>query len=178
MLTLSQLIQSLLKNPQSEYKSIFEQFKVDKRELSNYENWSFDKYMRNGIYKNNQFELILLCWEKGQETSIHCHDGEECWIFLLEGEMEEVKYKKGEKDNLIITETRKISEQQRSYINDTVGLHKLKNSYDGRSMSLHLYARPILKCSYFDDSTQTFITKTLKYDTFDGKICNPIETVV
>lgn len=178
MLTLSQLIQALLNNPKSEYESIFERYKSNSEELLRYKNWSPEKYVRNGIYKNEDFEIILLCWEQGQETTIHCHNGEECWIFLIEGELEEIKYTKGETNYLTQTETQKIFELEHSYINDTIGLHRLRNSYYGRTVSLHLYAKPILKCSYFDESTQTFIKKGLSYDTFDGKLYNPKEAIV
>ena len=51
-------------------------------------------------------------------------------------------------------------------MNDKIGFHKLKNSNDGKSMSLHVYAKPIENCVSFDETSNEFIERTLSYDTF------------
>ena len=94
-LTLSQLIEVLYVASKSDFQRIFECYKTDKQELYKFETWSSDTYLRNGIYKNDDFELILLCWEKGQQTTIRCYNGEEYWVYIIDGEIEEVQYSKG-----------------------------------------------------------------------------------
>ena len=157
------LIKQLSNSSKDEYKSIFENLQLNKKVFEEYESWSQKKYTRNCIFNDEHFELILLCWEEGQETSIHCHGGEECWVYLLEGEMEEVLYHKDED----VTENGKCQLQkfQSSYINDSIGLHKLKNSFKGRTISLHLYAKPIKKCTFYDEENSIFVSRNLKYDT-------------
>ncbi len=99
---------------------------------------------------------------------MHCHGGEECWMYVIEGELEEIFYVKDADNTLIQTKSQKLFVSKSSYINDLLGLHKLKNSFEGRSLSLHIYAKPILECSYYDETYRMFKTKTLSYDTFNG----------
>lgn len=166
ILTLSNLITQLSESSLNNYKNIFKKFKPNRDEFVNFENWSRDKYTRNCIYKDDNFELILLCWDKNQKTSIHFHGGAQCWIYLLEGELDEVYYNKEGKTKLIKNGTRKIAELETSYINDSIGLHQLKNSSNSRAMSLHLYAKPIENCTFYDETSQSFLDKKLSYDTF------------
>jgi len=157
------IILKLSESPKKEYSSILKEFCSDSSLFNDYQSWSQKKYTRNCIYHDDSFELILLCWEKGQETSIHCHGGEECWVYLLEGEMEEVLYDNDE--NVTKKDIRRLQKSELSYINDTIGLHRLKNSFDGRTISLHLYAKPIKKCTFYDEENSIFVTRNLKYDT-------------
>ncbi len=162
------LINQIFNASKEEYKSIFENLQLNKKVFEEYESWSQKKYTRNCIYNDEQFELILLCWEKEQETSIHCHGGEECWLYLLEGEMEEVLYNKDE--NMAEKGVRRLQKSQLSYINDSIGLHRLKNSCNGRTISLHLYAKPIKKCTFYDEKNGMFVLRNLKYDTINDAI--------
>lgn len=175
---IQKLISELSHSPKDNYKNLIENFEISRNELKLFENWSKDKYIRNGIYKDDNFEIILICWEKGQQTPVHCHGGEECWMCLLEGELEEVFYIKDENETLSKVKSHKMNFSKCFYINDTLGLHKLKNSFNGRSLSLHIYAKPILECSFYDDTQNAFVKKVLDYDTFNGEILNPnLETV-
>ena len=35
---------------------------------------------------------MLLCWEKGQKSPIHDHSGSNCWVKVLDGQVEESLY--------------------------------------------------------------------------------------
>jgi len=173
IITLQELIHQLSVSSKENYNYVLQNFLLDRKQLSKFEHWSHEKYVRNGIYKDESFEIILMCWERNQETPIHCHGGEECWMYVLQGELEEQFYKKDNKDNLVLTNAQKLYVSNSSYINDTVGLHKIKNSFEGQSLSLHIYAKPILSCSFYDEGDGEFKRKTLSYDTFEGEPCNP-----
>ena len=56
-----------------------------------------------------------------------------------------------------------------TYMIDFMGFHKLENLSNKRSMSLHLYAKPIRSCQIFDTKSNEFITKDLVYNTFLGE---------
>jgi cysteine dioxygenase len=170
--TVQELIQQLSHTPKDNYNLVLQNLNIERKSLSKYENWSTVNYLRNGIYKEERFEIILLCWEKGQETTVHCHGGEECWMYLIEGELEEIFYAKDANNNLTQTKSQKLFVSNSSYINDLLGLHKLKNSFEGRSLSLHIYAKPISECSFYDETDKMFKKKSLAYDTFEGMPCN------
>ncbi|MFK7782535.1 cysteine dioxygenase [Psychroserpens sp.] len=142
-------------------------FDFDTIDFKVFESWSSKKYTRNCMFKDHQFELLLLCWEEGQETSIHDHDGEDCWVYLLEGEMEEVFYSLEQSNRLKERNSHLISPHQLSFINDKVGIHKLKNASEGKTVSLHLYAKPIEQCRFYCENSEQFIQRKLSYDTFE-----------
>ena len=51
-----------------------------------------------------------------------------------------------------------------SYMIDSMGFHRLENIHNERSMSLHLYAKPIRNCQLFDENSKTFVSKKMSYD--------------
>ena len=46
---------------------------VDVDSIVKYFHWSHDFYTRNLIYKDDRFEMMAICWEKGQVSRIHNH---------------------------------------------------------------------------------------------------------
>ena len=106
-----------------------------------------------------------MCWCKGHQTAIHDHGGEECWVKVIDGEFEETIYKQNEAGKLNPVKTSISKENQVTYMKDFMGFHRLKNIANKRSMSLHLYAKPIRNCNTFDEKSKTFISKDLSYDT-------------
>ena len=163
---IQKLIDLLSKSTIEDYNTVLDNFDFGTIDFEPYESWSSKRYTRNCIFRNAEFELILLCWQPGQGTAIHGHDGEDCWVYLLDGEMEEVCYTIDSQRYLREIHSRKFSAKQLSFMNDRIGFHRLKNINDGRSMSLHIYAKPIENCVSFDEPSQRFIERKLSYDTF------------
>ena len=62
-----------------------------------------------------------------------------------------------------------VLQNQVTTINDSCTYHSLENTYHGRSLSLHLYMKPIYECTVFNQETNQIETKSLFYDTFEGK---------
>lgn len=164
------LIALLSKSSLEDYNIILNNFNFYTIDFKPFESWSSKKYTRNGLYRNQDFELILLCWEKGQETTIHGHDGEDCWVYLLEGEIEEVYYSIDTQNYLREERSQKLLPKQISFMNDNIGFHKLKNSNNGTSISLHLYSKPIKNCRSYDKTTGRFVKRKLNYDTFNNQL--------
>jgi len=171
---LQNLITILSQSSIEDYNALLNSFDFSAIDFKPFESWSSKKYTRNCMYRDVNFELILLCWEKDQETAIHGHDGEDCWIYLLEGEMEEVFYAIDDDRYLREKRSQKTFPKQVSFMNDRLGFHKLKNNFRGRSMSLHVYAKPIENCRSFDEVSQRFIKRTLHYDTFKQLISKDV----
>ncbi|WP_353779847.1 cysteine dioxygenase family protein [Winogradskyella sp. 3972H.M.0a.05] len=166
LLTVQDLVNKLIESPKTEYTSILEQLKDCETLFSEFESWSEKKYTRNCIYRCDDFELILLCWEEGQKTSIHNHGGEECWLYVLNGKVVEHNFIQNSDESLTLVNTETLNARQVSYINDRIGLHRLGNGSTGRTMSLHLYAKPIERCDFYCEDSEKFVNKELKYDTF------------
>ena len=75
------------------------------------------------------------------------------------------KDKKNENDELIAVKSSISKTNQVSYMKDFMGFHSLENISNKKSMSLHLYAKPIRKCKVFDEDSKGFINKEMSYHT-------------
>jgi len=139
---------------------------------SNYQDWkkfaNFDphRYTRNLVDTGNgKFNLILLCWGEGQGSGIHDHADSHCWMKVMEGSLAEKLYDwpcENESGDDVICDQNKLSprqitefdKNQVTYINDTIGLHRVENnSHTRRAASLHLYSPPFDMCHSFDERT-------------------------
>ena len=163
--TLDDLTTALSESDRTTYNHIIRTINIDPKELSKYTSWSEDYYTRNCIVNTEKFELILICWCKGHKTPIHDHGGEECWVKVISGQLEEVIYKKNENDELSVLKTLVSKTNQVTFMKDFLGFHSLENVSKERSMTLHLYAKPIRKCNIFDKDLNRFINKDMNYDT-------------
>lgn len=162
--SLDDLIEALPECKGSDYVRISKNMTLPLEDLKPFASWSEDTYTRNCISRTEDYELLLLCWEEGEETPIHCHFGQECWVYLVSGELEEEQYQ-DENGEVVRVDKSNFQEGSLSYMNDEMGYHLLRNIADGRSMSLHLYMNPIDQCTIYDEDKEDFVLKELSYDT-------------
>lgn len=167
--SLSKLLEILPTCSGQDYFDIARNLAIPDEDLLAYAFWSDENYTRNCVSRTEDYELLLLCWEEGQETPIHCHNGEECWVYLAKGKLREKRYVL-ENDKLQLTADVEMSQDRLSYMNDDLGYHSLHNLNEGRSMSLHLYVGPIDECSIYKEEKDKFIYKKLDYFSEDKKI--------
>lgn len=166
--TLSELISVLDEEERANYTTILKSLNLPITEFEKYATWSNTCYTRNCIVENENFELILICWENEQSTPVHDHGGEECWVRFLKGEFKENIYKENDEGQLDIVKTTRTQSGDISYMVDFMGYHNLENLSNKRSMSLHLYAKPIKDCNVYDVKRNKFVRKELSYDTLEG----------
>lgn len=136
------------------------------RYKSNPKDWRpfaiFDKYKytRNLVHEGNgKFNLMLLCWAEGNQSTIHDHAGAHCFMKVLDGTLKEVQYHwptdETDPDGAMVESN--CSEAKTNdviYIHDRIGLHRVENtSHSSRAVSLHLYCPPFSSCSMFDERT-------------------------
>ena len=144
---------------------------VSESEIANYTSWNKSSYTRNCIARNRDFELILLCWEEGQKTAIHCHNQQECWVKVIQGNFAEYLYEYDDVNNRMNpTNEVYVAQNEVTTIEDSNTYHSLENTYKGRSISLHLYMKPIVKCNVYNQATNQLECKYLTYDTFEGEV--------
>ena len=163
--SLNELI-SALKNEQStKYHDILHSMEIPKSAFEVFCSWSESTYTRNCIFENERFELILICWQSSHKTPIHDHGGEECWVKVIDGEFKETVYKLNEVSEVNILKTNLFKVGDISYMIDFMGCHQLKNLSSHRSLSLHLYAKPIRNCNIYDEQSKEFVQKKMSYHT-------------
>ncbi len=166
--SLSGLISALSEEKNGGYSAIFKSLELPISELDSYISWEENCYTRNCIVANEDFELILICWDKGQKTAIHDHDGEDCWVYALDGEFREEIYAEN-KQKLSLVKTIDAYPKDILYIADFKGFHSLENRSNKRSLSLHLYAKPIKNCLVYCTKENQFVRKELSYDNVENR---------
>jgi cysteine dioxygenase len=163
--SLNDLITSLLEGEQAAYNQIIRSATFSANDFSAYASWSEACYTRNCIVHNEKFELILICWCEGHQTPIHDHGGEECWVTVIDGALKETIYKQTEEGHLHPVRSFISKPNNVTYMKDFMGFHRLQNAAHKKSMSLHLYAKPIAHCRAFNEASKMFVKRELEYDT-------------
>ena len=164
--SLSEFIERLGEIEANSFPKIIKSLEIPKSEFEKYATWKKDRYTRNSIVRTEAFELILLCWNIKQETPIHEHGGQKCWVYQIDGEVEEKRYQSDESKELKVTSRMKLTAGTITYMDNSMGYHTLTNLDNKRAMTLHIYVKPIDSCEIFCDKAEAFITKELEYDTF------------
>jgi cysteine dioxygenase len=165
--SLPELIETLNECDPQDYVKIAANMNLPKDEFEDYAFWNDDCYARNCIERTDVFELILICWKPGDETPVHGHDEQKCWIYQVDGNMYEERFQE-EDGELVSCNQMVLSPGRLSYMEDGMGYHSLENKSSDDSMTLHLYISPIDCCQVFDPSEEEFCEKELKYDSFKG----------
>lgn len=121
-------------------------------EWEKYFKFSEEKPKRIHLAKTEDYELLISCWEKGQEGPIHDIDAEKAWIHPIYGNFIEERYKlshnKLEQVSAVLLNT-----QSYSYMQKSKTIYKYINDYEARSVCLHLYAKPIKIWREYDKVT-------------------------
>jgi cysteine dioxygenase len=170
--SINELVTALSEGERTTYNQIVRSIDIPIVEFENFCSWASDCYTRNCVFEDEKFELILLCWEPGQKTPIHDHGGEECWVKAVQGEFEEVIYKLDDNDELNLVKSDISKTNDITYMIDFMGFHSLQNISTERSMSLHLYAKPIKSCNSYDEASGKLINRELVYSTFPESLEN------
>lgn len=163
--SLENLIHKLNTSETIDHSKIIKEINIPISDFEALASWDDNCYTRNCIHRSDQYELILLCWNKGSTTPIHGHDGQKCWVYQIEGQISEIRYEKFKSGDLFETNRMQMNPGKLSFMNNEMGYHQLKNGTDGRAMTLHAYVLPITSCEYFCDDEKDFKSKELEYDT-------------
>ena len=173
---LSALADALQSAPKdrARYHEAMSRIGFDFEAVEKYCHFSPHHYTRNLIVRTDRFELLVLCWEPGQITPIHDHAGSDGWVYCLQGEIEEVRFRcflsTDETARVERGDSLKATVGQMTYINDDIAWHTVANQTPERAVSLHLYSGPIDSCQYFDPVTRTIRTRQMTYHSVDGVV--------
>ncbi len=165
--TVEQLTEALDNADPLQHAKIMKRIKIQAHDLECFTTWSKECYTRNCLARTEQYELILLCWEIGAKTPIHGHGGEDCWVYQIQGTVEEMRFE-GEDGLLKETNRMVLTPGKLTYMNDKMGYHSIQNISNQRAMTLHIYASPIDACKVYNDQKDCFEIKEMSYHTYKG----------
>lgn len=163
---IEELIESISSCDKDAYIKKIQELDLTKEDFKGHIHFSEEKYIRTCITENEKFELILLCWSKGQKTPIHNHDGKECYVYAVDGEFKEAGYTLDpETNDLEYKGFEILKENELCYSGVNVnGFHSIENINEGHALSLHLYRKPIKSCLVYNEKSEEVATKHLSYD--------------
>lgn len=155
---------------------------VDVDTITKYFHWSPDFYTRNLIHKNDRFEVMAICWEKGQASRIHNHWDQKCWMMVPVGRLQGQNFAVAEIDEsrghcrLIETDAFELKDCLAAKVELEEPIHQVLNlaEYDERAVSIHIYSKPYDRCLSYCRDTNTFKEVSLFYTSIDGKLCDGI----
>mmetsp|Transcript_888 Transcript_888/g.1554 ORF Transcript_888/g.1554 Transcript_888/m.1554 type:complete len:684 (+) Transcript_888:114-2165(+) len=137
-------------------KAMLNTVRFNPKEWGQYTNFIGNRYTRTLVGFDHNFVVLLLCWEKGQNSPIHCHYDSSCWVKVLEGQLQETIYKYPTEGGGALTLEKEMIyyENQATYTDDNYGVHKMGNPRtDIPCVSLHIYSPPYAACNVFDRIT-------------------------
>ena len=145
--------------------------------LESYACWDKQHYTRNLIEKTELFELVAICWEVGQHSSIHNHDQQNCWMAAPTGRLLVQNYRtlfedvKAGRCNITASDLVEMNAANPVAVNPQEPVHKVFNprEFGQRAVSLHIYSRPFDHCVVYSEEQHTCGVIKLSYTTQFGK---------
>ncbi len=155
---------------------------VDVDSITKYFHWSNRCYTRNLIYKDARFEMMAICWERGQASRVHNHSEQRCWMTVPVGKLRGQNFAIAEIDDargyckLIETDTFDLSDCLAAKVELEEPVHQILNlpEFGERAVSVHIYSKPYDRCLSYCRDTDTFKEVTLFYTSIDGKLCDGV----
>ena len=111
-------------------------------DLTGYRQFSDTRYARNSIYRNEHFELVVICWRANQASSIHDHGRSHCLYVVVEGEMQEELFELNDNGRPRRARTRSFGASEVT-IAAPADVHRICNIGGGELVTIHVYSPPL-----------------------------------
>jgi cysteine dioxygenase len=145
--------------------------------LTRYLTWDKQHYTRNLIDKTPLYELVAICWEVGQASSVHNHREQNCWMAVPIGRLRVENFHvvsqnlDDGKCQLETADTVEMNPRQPCAVDPLEPVHRVYNprEFNQRAVSLHVYSRPFDTCVVYSPEQGTCGVIKLHYQTEYGK---------
>jgi cysteine dioxygenase len=159
-----------------EIRKFLAEMPVDPESLAPYLTWDGQHYTRNLIDKTPLYELIAICWEIGQISSIHNHRDQNCWMAAPIGRLLVENFHVVHQDivggtcKLTATDTVEMNASRPCAVDPREPVHRVINprEFNQRAVSLHVYSRPFDSCVVYSAEQGTCGEIQLHYTTEYG----------
>ena len=145
--------------------------------LAPYLTWDRQHYTRNLIDKTPLYELLAICWEVGQVSSVHNHRDQNCWMAVPIGRLMVGNYRVLQQDldhgkcRLEPAETVEMNINHPCAVDPKEPVHRVFNprEFNTRAVSLHVYSHPFDSCVVYSPEQGTCGEIKLHYTTEYGR---------
>jgi len=150
---------------------------VSRESLSPYLTWNRQHYTRNLIDRTPLYELMAICWEVGQASSVHNHRDQNCWMAVPIGRLMVQNYHTVSQDldkgccELAATDCVEMNPSHPCAVNPSDPVHRVVNpkEFGERAVSLHVYSRPFDTCIVYSPEQGTCGEIRLNFNTAYGE---------
>ena len=157
-------------------RAFLEQTPVDGESLAPYLTWDRQHYTRNLIDRTPLYELLAICWEVGQASSVHNHRDQNCWMAVPIGRLLVENFHLVGQDlaagrcQLEPLNTLEMNESHPCAVDPADPVHRVVNPRDfqQRAVSLHVYSRPFDTCIVYSPEQGTCGEIQLRFHTEYG----------
>ena len=154
-----------------------EQTPVAPDTLERYLTWDRQHYTRNLIDKTPVYELMAICWDIGQISSVHNHRDQNCWMAVPIGRLLVENYRVIAQEldkgscRLEPSNTVEMNPAHPCAVDPQEPVHRVLNprEFNQRAVSLHVYSRPFDSCVVYSPEQGTCGEIKLSYNTEYGK---------
>lgn len=158
-------------------KQLLQEMPVNPESLSPYLTWSRQHYTRNLIDRTPLYELMAICWEVGQASSVHNHRDQNCWMAVPIGRLQVENFHLVHQDlqsgccRLEPSNTVEMNISQPCAVDPADPVHRVVNprAFNQRAVSLHVYSRPFDTCVVYSPEQGTCGEIELHFNTAYGK---------
>jgi cysteine dioxygenase len=149
---------------------------VDPGSLKNYMKFDAQHYTRNLIDKTSLYELMAICWDKGQASSIHNHQDQNCWMAAPVGKLLVQNYRVIHEDQVAgicdiePTDVLEMNAARPCAVDPKNPVHRVYNpaEFNQQAVSLHVYSRPYDRCMVYSQEQHRCGEIKLSYTTEYG----------
>jgi cysteine dioxygenase len=149
---------------------------VSVESLETFLTWDRQHYTRNLIDKTPLYELLAICWEVGQASSVHNHQDQNCWMAVPLGRLQVQNFHLVQQDlaaghcQIEPTDTIEMNLSHPCAVDPTDPVHRVVNprEFNERAVSLHVYSRPFDSCVVYSPEQGTCGEIQLHYQTEYG----------
>jgi cysteine dioxygenase len=150
---------------------------VNADSLAPYLTWDRQHYTRNLIDRTPLYELMAICWEVGQASSVHNHRDQNCWMAAPIGRLQVENFHlvhqdlQGGRCQLEPTNTVEMNIAEPCAVDPADPVHRVVNprAFNQRAVSLHVYSRPFDTCVVYSPEQGTCGEIKLHFNTEYGK---------
>ncbi|MFZ1688516.1 MAG: cysteine dioxygenase family protein [Flavobacteriales bacterium] len=152
--TINELVKELLRHHDpAAFAGILALYAVPAADLEPFFQWNSRHYTRTCIHRSANFELLVICYEPGQRTSIHDYDSQTAWIHPVMGEVVEERFNVIPNDGLQRVWELHLHPGTDDSLSNGSSIHRFINRGPGRAVTLNLYANPVRKWRVYDEGT-------------------------
>ena len=162
--------------PKDDIETYLSETLIEPSSLERHMRHSEDHYTRNLVHKDEDFELLVICWGSGQRAPIHGHEGELCWARVERGKLRFKSYEIISEEPIELRPIGRPLDGSVGFLDGPAEVHAVENppEFEGAAASLHVYSKPYAACDVYESERGPKRRVRLAYDSIHGEAVEPV----